>query len=73
MQDHYEQSVYPGKTVELSLVATIMNVVTNLLGPLAQVLLAFTNTRISMLIGALFCTTGLVLAGSCKEVQLQLS
>lgn len=70
MQDFYEQHRFHQQTVEISLVGTIAHLCINLLGPLAQALLAVTNTRISLCIGTLLCTIGLVLAGSSQEVYI---
>ncbi|KAI8390143.1 major facilitator superfamily domain-containing protein [Blakeslea trispora] len=72
MQNYFEQykgfQGTPNLSLQLSFVATICNIIINLLGLVGQVLLSFFETRTVLFVSIVICSLGLFLASFSTEI-----
>lgn len=75
MQDYYQQNVfgngYSNVALQLSFVGTICLILSNCMGPFAQILQSYIGTRGVLFIGTIFIALGLIIAGFAHEVTYQ--
>lgn len=74
MQNYFEQhEEFAGTSnlsFQLTFVATICNILINLLAPLGQFLLAIMQARTVLFIAIVLCSAGLLLASFSSQVKL---
>ncbi|KAI8393539.1 major facilitator superfamily domain-containing protein [Radiomyces spectabilis] len=68
MQDSYEQKMFPSQTIALSFIGTIANILVNILGPFAQVLLSVIKARTLLISAVLCCVAGLEFASLSTKI-----
>ncbi|KAI8972734.1 major facilitator superfamily domain-containing protein [Pilobolus umbonatus] len=72
MQNYFEQTEFGGaidnRSLQLSFIETIYNVLINLVSPFVQIMMIYLNPRWALLISVVLCTLGLTLAGSSTEI-----
>lgn len=76
MQNYFEQhEKFAGTSnlsIRLTFVATICNILTNLLAPLGQLMLALMEARAVLFTAIAFCSIGLLLASFSTQVRVNL-
>lgn len=74
MQDYYQQNVfgndYPNIVILLSVTGTLYTIFANSCSPVGQLLASYVGATLSMTIGSLLMTVGLIFAGSSTQVQM---
>ncbi|KAI9498502.1 major facilitator superfamily domain-containing protein [Zychaea mexicana] len=71
MQDHYERINFrhiPNAQLQLSFTGTVMEVMTHLLGPLAQIISSRYGVKVVLIVGTILTSLGLELAAFSTEI-----